>query len=223
MGTLYLVRHGQASFGAADYDQLSERGRAQAERLGAYWQARGQRFDTVLTGTLKRHAQTLAGIANALPGLPEPLQLPGLDEYDSAALIAAIHPTPLPPATAPEQARQHFRLLCDAIAQWMGGTISPAGMPSWDDFAAGVHAALDLVRRSHAGQQVLLVSSGGPISTAIGTVLGTAPEVTIGLNMRIRNSAVSELSISPKRLMLQTFNSLAHLDGPEYSNWITHA
>jgi broad specificity phosphatase PhoE len=223
MGTLYLVRHGQASFGAADYDQLSERGRAQAERLGAYWQARGQRFDAVLTGTLKRHAQTLAGIASTLPGLPAPLQLPGLDEYDSAALIAAIHPAPLPPTTAPEQARQHFRLLCDAIAQWMGGTISPAGMPSWDDFAAGVHAALDLVRRSHAGQQVLLVSSGGPISTAIGTVLGTAPEVTIGLNMRIRNSAVSELSISPKRLMLQTFNSLAHLDAPEYADWITHA
>ena len=34
MGTLYLVRHGQASFGADDYDQLSPLGHQQALRLG---------------------------------------------------------------------------------------------------------------------------------------------------------------------------------------------
>ena len=63
MGTLYLVRHGQASFGADDYDQLSPLGLQQAQRLGAHWLAHGQRFDTVLMGTLRRHAQTLDGIA----------------------------------------------------------------------------------------------------------------------------------------------------------------
>jgi len=47
--------------------------------------------------------------------------------------------------------------------------------------------------------------------------------VTIALNMRIRNSAVTEFSIAPKRLMLQTFNTLAHLDAPEYAGWTTHA
>ena len=62
MGTLYLVRHGQASFGADDYDQLSARGQQQSERLGAYWRERGLRFDAVLCGTLRRHGQTLAGI-----------------------------------------------------------------------------------------------------------------------------------------------------------------
>ena len=70
---------------------------------------------------------------------------------------------------------------------------------------------------------MLLVSSGGPISTAVGEVLGTAPEVTIALNMRIRNSAVTEFSISPKRLMLQTFNALNHLDTDTHREWITYA
>ncbi len=46
MGTLYLVRHGQASFGADDYDQLSARGMEQAERLGQYWRERDQPFGT---------------------------------------------------------------------------------------------------------------------------------------------------------------------------------
>ncbi|MDA8523724.1 histidine phosphatase family protein [Acidovorax sp. NCPPB 4044] len=224
MGTLYLVRHGQASFGAQDYDQLSPRGHEQAVRLGAYWRERGLRFDAVYTGTLRRHAQTLAGIAEGLQAAPEPLQaLPALDEYDSAALIGAIHPLPLPPADTPELYRQHFRLLCDALAQWMGGTISPAGMPSWTGFSDGVRAVLEHVRRQHAGHDVLLVSSGGPISTAVGEVLSTPPEVTIALNMRIRNSAVTEFSISPKRLMLQTFNTLPHLDTPEHAGWVTHA
>ena len=54
MGTLYLVRHGQASFGAEDYDQLSALGHRQCVALGQYWRERGMRFDAVLTGSLKR-------------------------------------------------------------------------------------------------------------------------------------------------------------------------
>ncbi|HRO80045.1 MAG TPA: phosphoglycerate mutase family protein, partial [Alicycliphilus denitrificans] len=122
MGTLYLVRHGQASFGADDYDRLSPLGQAQAERLGSYWRERGLRFDAVLCGTLQRHAQTLQGIRQGLPGTPEPLLMPGLNEYDSQALIQAMHPAPLPRPDTPELRRQHFRLLCDALAQWMAGT-----------------------------------------------------------------------------------------------------
>ena len=223
MGTLYLVRHGQASFGADDYDQLSPRGHEQAVRLGAYWRERGLQFDAVVCGTLRRHAQTLQGIQQGLEGTPEPLLMPGLNEYDSHALIHCVHPMPLPRPDTPELYRQHFRLLCDAMAQWMAGTISPAGMPCWDDFSGGVRAALDHVRRQHTGHNVLLVSSGGPIAAAVGEVLCTPPEVTIALNMRIRNSAVTEFSISPKRLMLQTFNTLPHLDTPEHRGWATHA
>ena len=223
MGTLYLVRHGQASFGADDYDQLSPRGHEQAVRLGAYWRERGLQFDAVLCGTLRRHAQTLQGIQQGLEGTPEPLLMPGLNEYDSHALIHCVHPMPLPRPDTPELYKQHFRLLCDAMAQWMAGTISPAGMPCWDDFSGGVRAALDHVRRQHTGHNVLLVSSGGPIAAAVGEVLCTPPEVTIALNMRIRNSAVTEFSISPKRMMLQTFNTLNHLDTPQTRDWATFA
>ena len=228
MGTLYLVRHGQASLGAADYDQLSALGQQQALRLGQYWRARGVQFGAVLTGTLRRHTQTFGGIAAGLQNaaLPAPLQLPGLNEYDSLALLRSLHTEqPLPVPDTPERYRQYFRLLCDALAQWMAGVTSPQGMPSWADFSAGVHAVLERVRREHAaaGQTVLLVSSGGLIAAAVCQVLGTSPEVTIALNMRLRNSAVTEFSISPRRLMLQTFNTVAHLDAPEYAGWVTHA
>lgn len=222
MGTLYLVRHGQASFGAADYDQLSELGRKQSECLGRYWRERGITFDAVLTGTLRRHAQTWAGIAAGAGYDQQVLALDGLNEYDSEAVIATIHPHPLQKPDTPEMYRHHFRLLRDGLRQWMNGVVSPRGMPSYTDFLAGVTGALDHVRKNHEGN-VLIVSSGGPISTAVGHVLGTTPETTIELNLRIRNSAVSEFNYNPKRHSLLSFNTLPHLDHPDRADWVTYS
>ena len=294
MGTLYLVRHGQASFGADDYDVLSAMGHQQSVRLGEYFQHRGVTFDAALTGTLNRQIQTLAGICQgmgvefavpdgterregphrassaalgdilrqarderssvseggrpptpagaaepALPGRRRSAPLggsalhavksvgahilwPGLNEYDSHAVIETIHPHKLEKPTSPEMYRSHFRLLRDGLAQWMAGVVSPRGMPSYTDFVAGVTSALDHVRKNFDGN-VLLVSSGGPIATAVGHVLGTSPETTIELNLRIRNCSVTEFAFTPKRHMLVTYNTLPHLDVPEYASWVTYA
>jgi len=222
MGTLYLVRHGQASFGAEDYDQLSPLGQQQSVRLGQYWRERGMTFDAVLTGTLRRHAQTWAGIAEGAGYRNNVLPWAGLNEYDSEAVIATIHPHKLQKPDTPELYRHHFRLLRDGLTQWMNGVVSPKGMPSYDNFLAGVTSALDHVRQNFEGN-VLIVSSGGPISTAVGHVLGTTPETTIELNLRIRNSAVTEFQFNPKRHTLLSYNTLPHLDQPELADWVTYA
>ncbi|WP_341909357.1 histidine phosphatase family protein [Polaromonas sp. YR568] len=222
MGTLYLVRHGQASFGAENYDELSELGRRQSVRLGEYFRHKGISFEAAFTGTLQRQQQTLqsicTGLGTALPGT----QRAGLNEYDSHAVIATVHPQPLAKPDSPEQYRNHFRLLKDGLAQWMAGVVSPRGMPSYPEFVAGVTTALDHVRASHSGN-VLMVSSGGPIATAVGHVLGTSAETTIELNLRIRNSSITEFAFTPKRHMLVTYNTLPHLDSPEHADWITYA
>ncbi len=223
MGTLYLVRHGQASFGAADYDQLSAMGVQQSIRLGEYFARKGLRFDAVITGTQRRHAQTWDGIRQGAGMGQEPMQWPGLNEYDSAAVIAAIHPGALVKPDTPERYRQHFRILRDGLTQWMNGVVSPKGMPSYGEFVSGITSALDHVRKNHADGTVLLVSSGGPISTAVGHLLGTTPETTIELNLRIRNSSVTEFAVNPKRHTLLTYNTLPHLDDARYADWVTFA
>jgi broad specificity phosphatase PhoE len=222
MGTLYLVRHGQASFGADDYDVLSPLGQQQAVRLGAYFKAKGIMFDAAMTGTLKRQISTFTGICEGMDSRMDALAWPGLNEYDSHAVIATVHSGKLEKPTTPEQYRHHFRLLKDGLTQWMNGVVSPQGMPSYNDFVLGVTSALEHVRRTHNGK-VLLVSSGGPISTAVGHILGCSPEATIELNLRIRNSSVTEFAFTPKRHMLVTYNTLPHLDAPEYADWITYA
>jgi broad specificity phosphatase PhoE len=222
MGHLYLVRHGQASLGAADYDQLSPLGQQQSQRLGEHWRAQGIAFEAVITGSLKRHAQTLAGIQAGMGTHHEASVWPGLNEYDADAIIRAIQLGELVKPTTPEGYKQHFRLLREGLTQWMAGVVSPQGMPSYTEFAKGVTSALDNIRQQYEGH-VLLVSSGGPIATAVAHVLHTSPETSIELNMRLRNTAVTQFSFSPKRHSLLSFNSVPHLETPSHKDWVTFA
>lgn len=227
MGTLYLVRHAQASLGADDYDRLSPLGHRQSECLGRHWAACARRFDEVVTGELRRHAQTCDGIAQ---GLGQPLiarRVAGLNEYDSDALLQALQahePDAVRPlAGDPEAYRQHFRRLRRALLGWMDGRLQPRGLPRFETFRAGVMDTLEALRAQAQGRQVLVVSSGGPISVALGTLMGLTPEATVELNMRIRNTSVTELQLTPRRLVVLGINQLAHLDRPEFADWVTYA
>ncbi len=222
MGSLLLVRHGQASFGTDDYDRLSELGVRQCAALGTWLHERGRRFEGVLRGTLRRHAQSLDALASTLPGLPPAIEWPGLDEYDSEAVVRAVHGGALAPPRDADAYRRHFRLLREGLLAWMQGRVQPHGMPSWPAFVAGVAGALDHVREHHTGD-VLIVSSGGPIATAVGHVLGAPPAAVVELNLRIRNSALTEFAFTPRRHVLASFNHTPHLDAPERADWITYA
>jgi len=221
MGILYLVRHGQASFGADNYDVLSELGQRQALRLGQYLRERGVVFEAAITGTLERQRQTHAGICQGLGQSLPALERPALNEYDSLALIEAIHPQPLARPDTPELYRHHFRLLRQALQAWIAGQIAPRGMPPFEQWRSGIQAALDHVRQAHQGA-VLLVSSGGPIATAVGQVIEASPTSWIELNLRIRNASVTQFEFNPKRHSLLTYNTLPHFDAPEYADWVTY-
>ncbi len=229
MGMLHLVRHGQASFGSHDYDRLSELGTRQCQALGRWYAERGQRFGAVLCGTLTRHRQSLAALAEGHGALPAATEFAGLNEYDSEALLRAAladpalaPPEPPGPPTSPEGYRAHFRLLRQALAAWTAGTLQAEGLPRHDAWRAGISEVLDHVRSRSAGD-VLLVSSGGPIATATALVLGVGGAAWIDLNLQLRNSAVTEFSVNPRRVALHSFNSLPHLVAAERADWISYA
>lgn len=226
MGMLHLVRHGQARFASEDYDRLSELGARQCHALGGWYAARGQRFGAVLSGTLTRHRQSLAALAEGYGALPAALAFPALNEYDSDTLVpawlAASGGGPLPPATTPEGYRSHFRALRQALAAWTAGTLQPPGLPSHAEWRAGISAVLDHVRTQCEGD-MLLLSSGGPIATATAMVLDAGGDAWIELNLRLRNSALTEFSVSPRRPVLHSFNTLPHLGAADRADWITYA
>ncbi|MBL8342507.1 MAG: histidine phosphatase family protein [Rubrivivax sp.] len=222
MGTVTLVRHGQASFGAADYDQLSELGVRQCEALGEYFAERGRRFDVVMTGTLKRHGQSLAAITSRLGPLPERRAVTALNEYDAEGLTRAVAGDGMPVHAPGGDRREHFRLLREGLARWMRGELGVPGMPAWAEFRGGVARVLDEVRDSGA-EQVLVVSSGGPIATALAHVLDAPADAVVALNLQMRNSALSELNVTRTRLWLTGYNALPHLDHPQRAGWVTYS
>lgn len=228
MGHIYLIRHGQASFGADDYDKLSPLGHQQSERLGQYLAQRSERlgltWEAVLTGSLRRHEETWAAMAKGAGWAHTPTVWPGLDEYDSTALLQALpRDRELQDPHTPEGYKQHFRLLRDALTQWMAGTISPHGMPTYPAFVDGITSALTHIRQHCPHGNVLVVSSGGPISTLVGHLLRTPPETTIELNMQLQNTALTELVVTAHHARLVRFNTLPHLDDAAYTGWVTHA
>jgi broad specificity phosphatase PhoE len=227
MGTIYVVRHAQASFGTEDYDRLTAVGFTQARLLGDFFKGRHIRFDALVTGTLRRHAETAQAIVGG--DGPEPRQVPALDEYKPEALLLAFTGSQ-PDSTGddavrrdPEVVRRHFRLLRDALLAWAEDRIQPAGMPPWQQFKDDAAGALVAARRQFHGGNVLLVSSGGPIAAIVADSLAAPARTAVELNMRIRNTAVTEYATSANRHHLVTFNALPHLDTQPDAGLITYA
>lgn len=223
MPALYLVRHGQASFGTDDYDRLSELGWQQSRWLGEHLAALGRRFDRVYMGSLRRHRETWEGIAQGAGYAHAPEVRPGLNEYQAELILSAW----LPPARA-EEARQnpdrraHFRLLREALNAWAAGRLEAHGHLPYAEFVAGVRGVLDEARASDA-ENVLVVSSGGPISAAVGEVLGLAPHMVVELNLQARNSSLTELRANARAMHCVSFNNIPHLERADRAHAVTYS
>ena len=224
MTQLVLVRHAQASFGTDDYDRLSELGWRQSRWLGEYFAERGTVFDGALRGSLRRHAETLSGIAEGLGkdlGAGEDARL---NEYDSQALLQAhLKDMPLPQGA---DRREHFRILREAMYAWTDGSLeaTPVGHPlePFVDFRSRVLAALrDL--RARGAKRVLVVSSGGPISTILAEVLGMPQRGVVDLNLQTRNTGITELQAGARRIQCISFSNVPHLERPGREGALTYS
>jgi broad specificity phosphatase PhoE len=231
MSGIYVVRHGQAAFGTDHYDRLTEVGFAQARLLGAYLGQRQLTFDAVFTGTLQRQIETARGIFEGHPELGADVaqeRFTGLDEYDPEAIIKAhtgAAPAPVEGAARrdPAVVREHFRILRDALLAWSEDRIQPEGMLAFQSFQEGAVAALIEARQRFPDGNVLVVSSGGPIAAMVAASLRAPPATVVDLNLRIRNSSLTEFTATPRRHHLLSFNALPHLDTHPDASLITYA
>ena len=87
MSEFYIVRHGQASFGADNYDKLSPLGHQQSDWLGEYFAARNLEFSQLWLGEMVRHKETASGICRGLNTQLETVTHTGLNEFDFQNII----------------------------------------------------------------------------------------------------------------------------------------
>jgi len=224
MAELYLVRHGQASFGAENYDELSSAGVAQSRWLGEYYAQRGLRFDHVVTGTMHRHAQTADALLTALGGEPvEIVQDADLNEYDFRALFSALGESDAAASLLAEGSMKRFyQGLKQVLHLWSEDKLPGRVPETWVQFQARVERARLAIQR-RGGRRVLVVSSGGPIAAFSQQILQASAAAAISLNMQIRNSSVSQYVFNDSTMSLVTFNILPHLEQPERREFVTYA
>jgi broad specificity phosphatase PhoE len=228
MGTLYLIRHGQASYGKADYDRLSPTGQAQARALGERLDLAGlAKLDAIYTGPMTRQRETLAGMrataGGALPG--DDGHCAELAEYPAFELLAAVMPKLVAeePDLAPIKAGHGDPALLDRafwlmITRWSRGELTADGVETIDGFTGRIRRGLETLIAAHPGGRVGVVTSGGAIGIAILLALGITGERAIAIGRHIRNASVSEFRYrstgfgwGPDDFSLVAFNHVAHL------------
>ena len=227
MGTLFLIRHGQASYGEVDYDRLSTRGQEQAGALGRY--LAGARLDGVYAGPLRRQQQTIALATEAASvagtALPASRTLDELAEYPAFEMLQHLMPRlvaedpkfeALATAPTPGLLDEAFHTI---LGRWSRDEWHVTGIERVGDFVGRVRTALDrVIRAASSGARIACVTSAGPIGVAVGLTFGIPDERMVRTSVVIRNASITELRFrsrgfdwQPDQLSLVSFNLTAHL------------
>jgi len=229
MSKLYFFRHAQASFGAANYDALSEKGIEQTILLGKYLVAKKFKFDKIFVGPLQRQQHTFE-IVKGIYGknnisLPAPILVDGLKEHVGHTALDIILPK-LQETDAyikemiakaklnPKRARANRLLIFQYFMnEWVEGKIAVEGVVSWKHFRQNVKEGLStILQNTGSGETNAAFTSGGTISAIAAESLKIMDEkVVASLNFSIRNTSYSSFFYSKGDFNLFALNELPHL------------
>jgi broad specificity phosphatase PhoE len=226
VSVIWLVRHGQASWGAADYDVLSDLGRTQSRIAGETLASLGVRPALLAAGSMRRQHDTATEMAAAAGWALPVTTVAGFDEFDHGHLVER----------HPEQGADFATTLLDSIHRWIGGTADADYHETFPEFLDRVRSGLDEVQRLLAagpgpgdpvtnsaedplGGHAVIATSGGAIgAVAAQLLLPDADPLTLGpvwlrLNWVLANASLTRVHVSSSRRGLITFNEHAHLPG----------
>ncbi|MBN2157964.1 MAG: histidine phosphatase family protein [Spirochaetes bacterium] len=235
MSTIFFIRHGQASFGKDNYDQLSETGKRQSRLLARHFSGTNRWFDIIYAGTLERHTQTLEEhlLTVKEKGAQKPaiISRDGLNEYPTEPIFRVLAPVAVQknPSLMEDvnrlmTDRRSFQKVFEAVMSlWAAGTHDIKGLMSWKEFTGKVNEVIDEIMRDHGtGKTVAVFTSGGPISVAVRRVLHLANDDTMRVAEQIVNSSVSRFKCTRDRIMIATFNEYTHLELEHDDTLITY-
>jgi broad specificity phosphatase PhoE len=231
MGRLVLIRHAQASFLEANYDQLSSIGAEQARRLGQYWVQRKLSFHRVYSGPRVRQKDTARIVAAVyrdagLP-FPEPVVMEEFDEYHGDAVLEQGLPQLLEKNEEVRELHRAFqnssnskrrlanfeKMFETVITKWVSEEIVLPTVESWTGFCNRVERGLSQSMSANGrGQQLAIFCSGGLIGVAMRRAFHLSAQDTLRAAWMVRNCACSEFLFSNDRFTLSTFNGFPHLD-----------
>jgi len=235
MGSIYLIRHAQASFGAQDYDVLSPLGYRQAEALGDYLAQLGIRFDRCISGELHRQQDTarttLARLDRSDKGPPSLEIDAAFNEFQADAVIRAhlpelleVEPNALHILRNAASHRAEFqRLFTFVVHRWISGEHEKEELESWSSFLERVAGGLErLLEQAEKSDKIAVFTSGGTITALLQRIIGVPAVKAFELNWQIINTSLSQLKFRGREVALASFNSHAHLQLLKNPELVTH-
>jgi len=228
MGSIVLIRHGQASFGAADYDRLSPRGEEQSVLLGRWLARTHGQPDRVLAGSMQRHHRT-ASLCLEAAGVDMAFEVdPGLDELNHEEILRRHRPD-LPDEAAlqaelraqPDPHKAFQTLFSQAIADWVGAGSDAAHNETWPMFRERVLGALKNLAGKGA-QTTWVFTSGGPIAVMVQSLLRMPEEDTFSLAYPLVNTSLTALRTVRGVPTFFSYNATPHLEDAGDAALLTH-
>lgn len=172
MTTILLARHGQASFGQENYDQLSELGGMQAQLLGQHYASTQRRVDAIFTGSLVRQRDSAQHFWTRYQSFidsehtnnsndtsiinlnePDSYILPQFDEFNHKdVFVKSVPAFGSRAAIAAEIAKSEVpatrlaELFDQAMQRWHGGDNDQDYIESWPTFNKRAQQALEQIR-----------------------------------------------------------------------------
>lgn len=222
MPTLTFIRHGQASFGADNYDQLSPLGFEQTQTLGEFFKRTGQRVDGLITGSMQRHAQSCQSFCTGAGIELPPTLNPNFDEFDHEQVLLlgsgisdkAELTQHIKTASHPNQVL--FELFSKAIKRWHSGQFDDEYSESWPEFKQrtlnGLKQSVNTIEAmADKNAHILVFSSGGVIACIAGALLGLSDKNIFELNFAMANGAMSKVIIKHNHTALASLNEYSYL------------
>ena len=222
MGIVLLVRHGQASFGADDYDVLSDVGVTQGLALGHSLAASGTEPVLVVNGSLRRQRETAEGIVKAA-GWTVPLETDARwDEFDHLKVVETYAKAAGDIPIDVSDPREFQVLFERATGRWASANYDDEYDETFETFTTRVRGALaEAARAADTGHTVVVVSSGGAIAAAAAMLTGVSdrPQKLAAAWQRFNtvmvNTSVTRVVVGSTGARLLTFNEHGHLNGDD--------
>lgn len=216
MSHITLIRHGQANSEAKDelsYDKLSALGHQQANWLGGHLRDTATHHTRLYTGTLRRHAETAAGMETGLEPVAD-ARLNELEYFTMAKLLEDQHGIPFP-----GEQSTFAEHLPTVFGYWRDGKLE--GAPeTWDHFHTRVEDALQEIAQGHG--PALVVTSGGLISMVMAQAMGLGIPAMARIALAIMHTSMHRLFPIGGHWSPVLFNAVPHLDVPERRTAQTH-
>ena len=221
MKEIYLIRHGQASFGSKNYDNLSNKGKIQSILLGSYFKKINLNFDKVICGNLNRQIQTSNHFAEQLD-LQESIEKSNLlNEYNVKSVIEAYVENRELTEEEISNEQVHFNLLKDAVTAWCENNIKGDVNETWYSFQKRGLSFIEKCKNIPENK-IAVVSSAGTISMIISLILNLQCLHFVNFHLLLYNSSFSKILIDESGIKLSLFNCISHLEESNEKEIITN-